>query len=163
MFERSRKLFIPVRVKLGVVEEVSVYSAERRLCYEMAASSWFASWLCLAQGCSPSETPKSRKTAEQSSQISLSDIQILEWHLDRESGRTRVVGELRNDGAVAMGVQLQAIARDKGGRIVDSAEWWPASVSNIPAGSSWPIGYTVSHKPDIETVIVRVIRVQIWN
>ncbi|MFH1010402.1 MAG: hypothetical protein V1784_04105 [bacterium] len=122
-----------------------------------------ASWLSLAQGCSPSEAPKARNTAEQGSQISLSDIQILEWHLDREYGHTRVVGELRNNSAVAMGAQLQAIARDKEGRIIDSAEWWPASVSNIPAGSSWPIGYTISDKANIKTVTVSVIRVQIWN
>lgn len=103
------------------------------------------------------------RSGQQDSKPSISDIQILEWHLEREYGRTRVIGELKNNSSVATGVQIQAIARDKQGRIIDSEEWWPASISNIPSGAIWPINKTISDKENIETVEVSVIDVNVWE
>lgn len=97
-----------------------------------------------------------------------SDVKILYFTTERREGdgatslAARINGELKNAGTGALGVQLQAVARDGAGRIVDSKEFWPASTSNIPAGASWPIAYTVSDKPDIAKVELRVINVKVW-
>ena len=94
---------------------------------------------------------------------SVSNIEIIQWHLDESYGTTYVVGELRNNGSVAVGVQLQAVVRDHHGHVIDSAQWWPASINNIPAGGTWPIRAGVSDKQNIGTVEVSVIRVRIWD
>jgi len=52
--------------------------------------------------------------------------------------------------------------RNASGHIIDSAEFWPASVSNIPPGASWPIAYTVSSKPGAAKVELRIVGVKMW-
>ncbi len=99
-----------------------------------------------------------------SKRLSASDFEILYWTAERnEHGTTWLTGEIRNNGNVAAGVELQAIVRDAGGRILDSREFWPASVSNIPAGSTWPIKSPITDKPGGGRVELRVIRTEVWD
>ena len=128
--------------------------------------------LCAGPLLSPSrpETPSTPDSTSETDSTStptdiapsLSDIEIIQWHLDERYGTTYVVGELRNNSGVAVGVQLQAVVRDGHGQVIDSAQWWPASTNNIPAGGSWPINYGVSDKGNIGAVEVSVVRVKAW-
>lgn len=71
-----------------------------------------------------------------------------------------VIGEIRNKASVPLAPQLQAIARNKAGEVVDTTDWWPASTGNIAAGDRWPIKYPLTSRADVETVSVRVITVR---
>jgi len=98
--------------------------------------------------------------------IKVSDFEIIEWHWKHSRiGGIEIIGELKNNSNIAGGVRLQAIARNKDGKLVDSWEFWPASTKNIPTGAKWPINMSVfssASKEDIETVSFKVIEVKIW-
>ena len=89
-------------------------------------------------------------------------FEIIEWHLERNkyTGTLWLIGEIKNNNPMGMGVQLQAIVRDKQGRIIDSKAFWPASIKNIPAGDSWPIKAPITKKRG--TVHLRIIDATIW-
>jgi hypothetical protein len=113
----------------------------------------------------PSSGPES-KGLLQDSKPSVSNIQILEYRLKSEGSRQQfvsVIGELKNNNRMATGVQLLVIARDNQGRVIDNAMIWPASITNIPAGATWPIQYMFSDGENITTVEIRVMDVKIWQ
>lgn len=76
----------------------------------------------------------------------------------------RLVGEIRNGCDVPMGVQIEIIARDADGVLVDSTSGWPASTSNIPAGGTTAINFTgvLDYRPEFESYEVRVIGIRRW-
>jgi hypothetical protein len=46
------------------------------------------------------------------------------------------MGEIKNVGGVAAGVEVQVIARDKNGRLVGSSRFFPCGSANIAPGAS---------------------------
>lgn len=117
------------------------------------------------QSCSNSFSGSSSSYNIAGKNIKVTDIEIVEWHWNRNSlGDVQIIGEIKNKGNVAMGVQLQAIARDRNGSIIGSNEFWPASIKNIPAGGTWPIDSYVDAKQsqDVDKVSLSVIGVKEW-
>jgi hypothetical protein len=51
--------------------------------------------------------------------------------LREEPSSIRIVGDIINHCTVALGVQLKATVRDEKGLVVDSFDFWPASVRNV--------------------------------
>lgn len=92
-----------------------------------------------------------------------SKIEILSVYLkSREYGNMQIIGELKNNHSIAVGVELQATAYDKQGRIIDVIEFWPASIRNIPAGDVYPYKYYFNVK-EVYRATIRVIRVKVWD
>lgn len=109
-----------------------------------------------------SKTTK-KKVEINRSRLSVSNIEILEFHLrPPEYGYTYIVGELKNNHTFALGVKLQAVARDKQGKIIQVLEFWPASVSNIPASSTWPFEHAFDRE-NVASATIRVINVRVWD
>ena len=79
-----------------------------------------------------------------------------------EYGAPRVVGEVRNNSSVAAGVQLQIIVRDASGDVIGSEDFWPASVSNIPPGGTWPVGFHLPMSTGYSKVELRTIGATVW-
>jgi len=73
-----------------------------------------------------------------------------------------VVGEVRNVGGVAAGVELQVVARDASGRLVDVATFWPASVDNIRPGMSYGFRRTVTRERSAVSVEVQIVGARVW-
>lgn len=73
-----------------------------------------------------------------------------------------VVGEVRNVGSVAAGVELQIVARDASGRLVDVATFWPASVDNIRPGMNYGFRRTVTSERSAVRVDVQIVGVRVW-
>lgn len=108
-----------------------------------------------------SEKPTSR--LERSERRPLPHFKILEWHTEKRLLETTyVIGEVKNTGSIDAGVELQAIVRDKDGKIIDSCSFWPASIKNIPAGTTWPIKYGVTDKSNIGKISLKVIDAKRW-
>ena len=110
-------------------------------------------------GPAPTATPTPRLTA-----IPLMEqFEILDWSWDQRTGW--FVGEIRNNGPLAAGVELKATVRDEKGAVVDSAEGWPASTRNIPPNSTWPFRSFGWMKPceGSCTAELRIVGAKVWR
>jgi len=99
-------------------------------------------------------TPKSSR---------MNDFQIVSLKGVWRDDRLRAVGEVRNNGDIAMGVQIQLIARDKNGEIVESQKIWPNSITNIQPGRTCSIEYTVTRDRRAVGLEGSVIDVKVWR
>lgn len=72
-----------------------------------------------------------------------------------------ILGGVRNGNGVAAGVQLQIVARDGSGRIVDSREHWPAGNANIAPAGTHAIEVIATDQPAV-TFEVRIIDARVW-
>jgi hypothetical protein len=61
-------------------------------------------------------------------------FEILSYRVEDHPMGTLLIGQVRNNGATAAGVQLQGVARDGAGTVVDEVQFWPAEERNIPPG-----------------------------
>lgn len=125
--------------------------------------------LGLWQGCTNStetgstNTSGSRKTRDASG-VSISDIQIIGYHLERKSyAEWMITGEIRNNGNIAIGVELKYTCYDEEGWPVAGGTWWdPKPGKNIPAGSTWPIKNIFSHEGNIKKMTLGINSVRVW-
>ena len=112
----------------------------------------------------PQSEEKTLKTEkDKTNNISVGDIEIISYRGEWQNGSLRVIGEVKNNGSVPMGAELEAIARDKNGELIDSEKFWPNSISNIPVGGTVGVGMTVTHDSKAKTVELKVSNVRIWN
>lgn len=111
---------------------------------------------------SSSPSPPSFPSRPVEPSVSASDFEILSFHSVRLGDHLKVVGEVRNNGAVAAGVELEATSRDANGVLVDSKKFWPNSVSNIPAGQTASVDSYVSQGPYAKTVDLKVASARVW-
>jgi hypothetical protein len=72
-------------------------------------------------------------------------------------GQLSVVGEIKNTGSGARGVELQASLRDTSGRIVAVGHFCPASNRNIVPGESWPFTYSFGRQEDATGAELRIV------
>ncbi|HUU20481.1 MAG TPA: zinc ribbon domain-containing protein [Sedimentisphaerales bacterium] len=98
------------------------------------------------------------------SEPSRSDFKILSlkgvW---REYTGLVAIGEIKNEGDIAAGVEIEVIARDKNGILVDSSRFWPNSISNIFPGETCGIDFPITEDRSAETIEAKVISVNIWR
>lgn len=97
-------------------------------------------------------------------QTSDADVKVVRWY-DEQNLKMYffVVGELVNNCAEPVGIQVRFIGRDKAGNLVDTKETWPASIQNIPARSRQPFKLSVfSYNKDIKTLSAEVASVRRW-
>lgn len=84
-------------------------------------------------------------------------------YITRWEGETLwIVGELRNVGNVAAGVELQVIARDVTAQLVDVATFWPASIQNIRPGMSYGFRHPVTRERSATSVELRILGTRSW-
>ncbi|MEN6574838.1 MAG: FxLYD domain-containing protein [Phycisphaerales bacterium] len=72
-------------------------------------------------------------------------------------GSISVVGEVKNVGSAARGVELQAALRDAGGRLIAVGHFCPASYKNIAPGETWPFSYSFGRQQDIDHAEMRIV------
>lgn len=92
-----------------------------------------------------------------------SDFMILSFFGRWEYGHFYVIGEVKNTGAVSAGVELEAIARDANGVLIDSTSFWPNSISNLAPGESVGVEAPVTSDERAETLELRVKGTRMWN
>jgi hypothetical protein len=80
-----------------------------------------------------------------------------------EYGRLYCVGELKNVGTIAAGAQIEVIARDANGKLVDSAKFWPASINNLPPGESTGFRYAITSDPAAVRLEWKIIEARVWT
>ena len=95
--------------------------------------------------------------------ISPSDFQIISFNLRWEDGRLRVIGEIKNNGKIPAGPEVEVIARDANGVLIESQKFWPNSTNNIPPGGTSGISYTITRDARAKSGDIKVISVHIWK
>jgi hypothetical protein len=68
-----------------------------------------------------------------------------------------VVGEIKNTGDAARGVELQASLRDSSGRVVAVGHFYPASYRNIVPGETWPFTYSFGRQEEAIDAELRIV------
>jgi hypothetical protein len=91
-----------------------------------------------------------------------SDFKIVSYRGEWDDDRLRVVGELKNIGSVPAGAEIEVIARDSKGVLVDSQSFWPNSTNNIPVRGSCGIGYTITRNRRASKIEAKVISARVW-
>jgi hypothetical protein len=77
--------------------------------------------------------------------------------IGNEFGGISVVGEIKNTGFAARGVELQAALRDANGRLVAVGHFCPASYRNIEPGETWPFSYSFGRQEGIARAELRIV------
>ncbi len=90
------------------------------------------------------------------------DFTILPYHVRWEGGALRATVEVRNDGQIASGVQIEVVARDAQGTAIDSISTFPGGAENIPPGGTRTINRIVSDDPRATSVTVQVVSTPLW-
>lgn len=89
-------------------------------------------------------------------------FEVVSFDARWEGSTLWVVGEVLNIGSAAAGVELQAIARDASGRLVDVATFWPASIQNIRPGMSYGFRHSVTQERSAVRIEVQIVGTQVW-
>lgn len=102
-----------------------------------------------------------------SAHVAYGSCSIADIELDKLQGRSAehhlsVTGFIVNNCAQATGVQIKVTVYDQEGRVIVSRDPWPASVSNIPARSTFPFEYKLDRVAGYKNFDVRVLRTRIW-
>jgi hypothetical protein len=71
--------------------------------------------------------------------------------------RVSVVGEIKNIGSAARGVELQASLRNADGRVVAVGHFCPASNRNIVPGETWPFTYSFGVQEEAVEAELRIV------
>jgi hypothetical protein len=116
----------------------------------LSSPAWVSEFAERAQGTRPEPAARRIRSAPP---FRLVDYQVTPGYT---RGKAKLAGEVRNEGQEPMGVQLQAVIRDRSGRVVNTVEFWPASVANIEPGATFAFSYTLDCQPT-DRVDVRII------
>jgi hypothetical protein len=75
-----------------------------------------------------------------------------------------MTGKLRNNCSEAAGAQIQIVALNKAGEVVDEFSGWPASIHNIAPGAAraFNFGSTIEWRKEISDVTVEITDVRTW-
>lgn len=118
----------------------------------------------LACGCAaPSQTGNPSNASTKSAEALRPCLQghgfaVLYFRALRDTyGNISVIGEVRNIGVAARGVELQAVLRDDNGRAVAVGNFCPASYQNIAPGETWPFSYGFGKQQGIHHAEMRIV------
>jgi hypothetical protein len=99
-----------------------------------------------------------------SSKVSVSYFKILSFGtVWGEADTLKVIGEVKNTGSIAAGVQLEAVARDANGKLVFTATFWPNSTNNIPPEETAVFKIPLTEGERVKNVQINIIGAQVWQ
>jgi len=89
---------------------------------------------------------------------------ILDFSARRDhAGVVTVLGEVRNNGSVAKGVELRAILRGDNGRVIAERGFWPASLENLKPGEIRPFTFPLGGYENVAQIELQITRVRQWD
>jgi hypothetical protein len=117
----------------------------------------------LDQGKAPTVEPRKVDSRTQQMGCTNSDVALKQVSWRRENSEfARVVGELINNCSTATGVQLQAVFRDKDGKVVMTNEFWPASTRNIAGHETYSFSTLTRVGTEAATLNVIILEAHRW-
>lgn len=104
--------------------------------------------------------PTAGRTQEGVSNARLTEygFAVLDFRAIRDGyDKVSIIGEIRNVGNAARGVELQATLRNSDGRVLAVGHFYPASDRNIVPGEAWPFGYSFGRQMDAVAAELRIV------
>jgi hypothetical protein len=99
--------------------------------------------------------------------VPLSSFKIISidgiWENVGKTARMRALGEIKNVGNVAAGVQVQVIARDKTGRLVATYQFHPCGMANIQPGASCGVDRIITNDPKATRIEMSILSTVVWR
>ena len=95
--------------------------------------------------------------------VPISNFKIVSFQGEWRHDTLWAIGEIKNIGTIAAGVQLEVIARDDKGRLIDTQHFWPNSVNNIFPGSSCGIKYPITEDTRAKKIEIKIISAWVWD
>jgi hypothetical protein len=96
------------------------------------------------------------------SQPAVNDFQIVSFRGEWQYNTLYIIGEIKNVGRYPGGPQIEVIARDQNGVLVDSVKFWPNSTTNLRPGSSCGIKHSITKNRAAKTIEIKVVSVDVW-
>ena len=90
------------------------------------------------------------------------EFEILSYRVQDHLTGTRLIGQVRNNGASAAGVQLQGVARDATGTVVEEVQFWPAEARNIPSGAIQSFD-VIGPRPGTRGFTLQPVGARVWQ
>lgn len=116
-----------------------------------------------SNGSVPTAEPEKVDVRTQQIGCAPSDFSLKQANWHRESSEfVRIVGELTSNCSEPAGVQLQAVFRDKDGKVVTTEEFWPANARNIAARADYPFSMLTRVGAQAVTLNVRILEARRW-
>jgi hypothetical protein len=87
------------------------------------------------------------------------------WRLEefrKEYDKHKFTGTVTNNGTEPCGVQLKVSTYDRNGEVIETADFWPASIRNIEPGARENFWYFVRHDKAAKTYDAVVIDAKGW-
>jgi hypothetical protein len=97
------------------------------------------------------------------SNCSPKDFTISGLKFRKEYKNLTFTGTVTNSGAYACGVQLKVSTYDGQGAVVDTSDFWPASIRNISPGAKENFSYFVRYDKAVKTYDVSTIDAKEWK
>ena len=117
----------------------------------------------LDPGNTPTAEPRKVDSRTQQMGCTSSDVALKQVSWRRENLEfARVAGELINNCAESTGVQLQAVFRDKDGKVVMTNEFWPASTRNIARHETYSFSTLARVGAEAATLNVQILGAHRW-
>lgn len=99
----------------------------------------------------------------QPNDFSVKNFQI---HVRKVGGHSalQLTGELINNCGSPAAAQIQIVAKNAGGQVLEKEVGWPAGSSNIPPGSSvkFNLGALFNYSPDMSAFSAAIISAKTW-
>ena len=103
-------------------------------------------------------TATETKAADGSSRSERHGFVIVNFRAIRDIyNQVSVIGEIKNAGPTARGVELQASLRDTSGRLLAVGHFFPSSYESIAAGETWPFTYSFGRQEDAAGAELRIV------
>jgi hypothetical protein len=90
------------------------------------------------------------------------DITLGQYRIRAEYGWFIIVGDLTNNCVEATGVELTVTLYGADNAVLDTNNFWPASTSNIPPKSRYPVKTMLTYQHGVKRFDVRVQSVKRW-
>jgi hypothetical protein len=78
--------------------------------------------------------------------------------------RLKLSGELINHCSAAAGAQIQIVAKDKRGKVIEKESGWPTGSTNIPPGASikFNLGALFRYDPAMASFSAAIVAAKTW-
>lgn len=134
----------------------------------------YSAYRC-AQISGMADTPGERADAQRTSAVTSAPIEAAQpacspsvftvkgEKFRREYDNLRFTATVVNGGSMACGVQLKISTYDKAGDVLDTKDFWPASVRNIAPGASENFSYFIRYDKAATNYDIVPIDARVWR
>ncbi len=103
-------------------------------------------------------TSTETKTDGRSPHLERHGFAVLDFRAIRDIyNQVSVIGEIKNAGSTARGVELQASLRDSSGHVLAVGHFFPSSYQSIVPGETWPFTYSFGRQEDAANAELRIV------